>query len=161
VNHGEIVLEHDLLEALIALPEQLFYNTGIATYVWVVTNRKAPARRGKVQLIDATSFWTPMRKSLGDKRREIPFERAQEIVKLLADFEDGATRVTRWSAASCPTPGSTSRSATPRTAKSAWSAIGGDRGGHRPDAERRHRFVELVISREFSEPVHFHLTAFR
>ncbi len=86
------VLEHDLLEALIALPEQLFYNTGIATYVWVVTNRKAPARRGKVQLIDATSFWVPMRKSLGDKRREIPFERAQEIVKLLADFEDGATR---------------------------------------------------------------------
>ena len=86
------VLEHDLLEALIALPEQLFYNTGIATYVWVVTNRKAPARRGKVQLIDATSFWVPMRKSLGDKRREIPFERAQEIMKLLADFEDGTTR---------------------------------------------------------------------
>jgi type I restriction enzyme M protein len=50
------ILEHDLLEALIALPEQLFYNTGIATYVWVVTNRKAPARRGKVQLIDATAF---------------------------------------------------------------------------------------------------------
>ena len=86
------VLEHDLLEALIALPEQLFYNTGIATYVWVVTNRKAPARRGKVQLIDATSFWTPMRKSLGDKRREIPVARAQDIVKILADFEDGATR---------------------------------------------------------------------
>jgi type I restriction enzyme M protein len=86
------VLEHDLLEALVALPEQLFYNTGIATYVWVVTNRKAPARRGKVQLIDATSFWVPMRKSLGDKRREIPFERAQAIVKILADCEDGATR---------------------------------------------------------------------
>jgi type I restriction enzyme M protein len=86
------VLEHDLLEALIALPEQLFYNTGIATYVWVVTNRKAPARRGKVQLIDATSFWTPMRKSLGDKRREIPVDRAQDIVKILADFEDGDTR---------------------------------------------------------------------
>jgi type I restriction enzyme M protein len=57
------VLENDLLEALIALPEQLFYNTGIATYVWVVTNRKAPARRGKVQLVDATSFWVPMRKA--------------------------------------------------------------------------------------------------
>ena len=82
----------DLLEALIALPEQLFYNTGIATYVWVVTNRKAPARRGKVQLIDATSFWTPMRKSLGDKRREIPLDRAQDIVKILTDFEDGDTR---------------------------------------------------------------------
>ncbi|MGH7789292.1 MAG: type I restriction-modification system subunit M, partial [Candidatus Binatia bacterium] len=66
------VLEQDLLEALIALPEQLFYNTGIATYVWVLTNRKANARAGTVQLIDATSFWAPMRKSLGDKRREIP-----------------------------------------------------------------------------------------
>jgi type I restriction enzyme M protein len=88
------IMENDLLEALIALPEQLFYNTGIATYVWVVTNRKAVARKGKVQLIDATSssFWVPMRKSLGDKRREIPLERAQDILKLLANFEDGETR---------------------------------------------------------------------
>ncbi len=86
------ILEHDLLEALIALPEQLFYNTGIATYVWVVTNRKAPARKRKVQLIDATSFWVPMRKSLGDKRREIPLERAQDILKILAHFKDGDTR---------------------------------------------------------------------
>jgi type I restriction enzyme M protein len=86
------ILEHDLLEALIALPEQLFYNTGIATYVWVVTNRKAPTRKGTVQLIDATSFWTPMRKSLGDKRREIPQDRAQDILKILADFRDGDTR---------------------------------------------------------------------
>ena len=86
------VLEHDLLEALIALPEQLFYNTGIATYVWVVTNRKTRARKGKVQLIDATSFWVPMRKSLGDKRREIPLDRAQDILKILADFRDGDAR---------------------------------------------------------------------
>ena len=86
------ILEHDLLEALIALPEQLFYNTGIATYVWVVTNRKAPARKGKVQLIDATSFWVPMRKSLGDKRREIPLERSQDILRILAGFKDGETR---------------------------------------------------------------------
>ena len=86
------ILENDLLEALIALPEQLFYNTGIATYVWVVTNRKAPARKGKVQLVDATSFWVPMRKSLGDKRREIPLERALDILKILADFRDGDTR---------------------------------------------------------------------
>lgn len=83
------VLENDLLEALIALPEQLFYNTGIATYVWVVTNRKVPGRKGKVQLVDATSFWVPMRKSLGDKRREIPLERSQEILRILADFKDG------------------------------------------------------------------------
>lgn len=86
------ILENDWLEALIALPEQLFYNTGIATYVWVVTNRKAPQRQGKVQLIDATSFWVPMRKSLGDKRREIPLERAQDILQLLADYRDGETR---------------------------------------------------------------------
>jgi type I restriction enzyme M protein len=87
------VLEHDLLEALIALPEQLFYNTGIATYVWIVTNRKSPERQRKVQLIDATSFWVPMRKSLGDKRREIPRARAEEIVKILAGFKDGDTRL--------------------------------------------------------------------
>jgi type I restriction enzyme M protein len=86
------ILEKDLLEALIALPEQLFYNTGIATYIWVVTNRKAPARRHRVQLVDATSFWVPMRKSLGDKRREIPLDRAQDIRKIVADFKDGDTR---------------------------------------------------------------------
>ena len=86
------ILENDLLEALIALPEQLFYNTGIAIYVWVLTNRKRPARRGRVQLIDATAFWTLLRKSLGAKRREVPFERKQDILRLLADSEDGATR---------------------------------------------------------------------
>ena len=86
------ILEHDLLEALIALPEQLFYNTGIATYVWVVTNRKAQARKGKVQLIDATSFWAPMRKSLGDKRREIPLERSRDILRVHTGFKDGETR---------------------------------------------------------------------
>jgi type I restriction enzyme M protein len=87
------ILENDLLEALIALPEQLFYNTGIATYIWVVTNRKTKARKGKVQLIDATSFWSPMRKSLGDKRREIPLDREQDILKILAEFRDGDSRV--------------------------------------------------------------------
>jgi len=83
------ILENDWLEALIALPEQLFYNTGIATYVWVLTNRKAPERRGTVQLIDATSFWAPMRKSLGDKRREIPPEKRDEIVRLYREFAEG------------------------------------------------------------------------
>ncbi|MCH8814525.1 MAG: SAM-dependent DNA methyltransferase [Chloroflexi bacterium] len=83
------VLENDWLEALIALPEQMFYNTGIATYVWVLTNRKAPERKGKVQLIDATSFWVPMRKSLGDKRREIPPDKRDEIMALLRGFEEG------------------------------------------------------------------------
>ncbi len=84
-----------------ASSEQLFYNTGIATYVWVVTNRKAPARRGKVQLIDASHFdqdskqglfCVQMRKTLGDKRREIPLERAQDILKVLSDFKDGDAR---------------------------------------------------------------------
>ena len=87
------ILENDLLEALIALPEQLFYNTSIATYVWLLSNRKAPVRRGRVQLIDATSFWSPMRRSLGDKRREIPPEKAADVLKLLVDFEDGAIRM--------------------------------------------------------------------
>ena len=86
------ILENDLLEALIALPEQLFYNTGIATYVWVLTNRKRPERAGRVQLINATSFWVLLRKSLGAKRREIPVDRKEDILQLLGDFEDGATR---------------------------------------------------------------------
>lgn len=82
------ILENDWLEALVALPEQLFYNTGIATYVWVLTNRKARERKGKVQLIDATSFWVPMRKNLGDKRREIPLEKSGEILGLLREFRE-------------------------------------------------------------------------
>ena len=87
------IFENDLLEALIALPEQLFYNTGIATYVWLLTNRKTPKRRGIVQLIDASSFWAPMSRSLGDKRRQITPEKAQDILKLLVDYRDGDTRV--------------------------------------------------------------------
>lgn len=63
------IIERDQLEAIIALPEQMFYNTGIGTFVWIVTNRKAEHRRGKLQLIDARERWTPMKRSLGDKRR--------------------------------------------------------------------------------------------
>ena len=76
------ILENDWLDAIIALPEQLFYNTGISTYVWILSNRKAPEKRGKVQLIDASSFWVPLRKNLGDKRREISDEQIAEIVSL-------------------------------------------------------------------------------
>jgi type I restriction enzyme M protein len=83
------VIENDWLEAIVALPEQLFYNTGIATYVWLLTNRKEPGRKGKVQLIDATSFWRPMRRSLGDKRREIPAGRVQDILGEHRRFEEG------------------------------------------------------------------------
>ena len=87
------IFENDLLEALIALPEQLFYNTGIATYVWLLTNRKAQKRQGKVQLIDASSFWVPMARSLGDKRRQIPPDKARGILKILNDCQDGDTRM--------------------------------------------------------------------
>ena len=83
------ILENDYLDAIVALPEQLFYNTGIATYVWILTNRKEPRRRGKVQLIDATSFWTPMRRSLGDKRREISADQIGAITGIYAAFAEG------------------------------------------------------------------------
>ncbi|MEK7474748.1 MAG: class I SAM-dependent DNA methyltransferase [Candidatus Coatesbacteria bacterium] len=85
------VLENDWLEALIALPEEMFYNTGIATYVWVLTNRKAGERRGKVQLIDATSdaFWEKEAPSLGKKRRKISVEKAQIIIDLVRSFKEG------------------------------------------------------------------------
>lgn len=63
------IIENDWLEAIVALPEQMFYNTGIGTFIWVVTNRKAKKRKGKIQLIDARERWAPMRRSLGDKRR--------------------------------------------------------------------------------------------
>lgn len=86
------IIENDLLEALIALPEQLFYNTGIATYVWLLSNRKDTERQGKVQLIDASSFWELMGRSLGDKRRQIPPEKAQDIMNLRIDYLDGNTR---------------------------------------------------------------------
>jgi type I restriction enzyme M protein len=83
------VLEHDWLEAIVALPEQLFYNTGIATYVWVLANRKEPRRAGVVQLIDAAGLWTPMRKSLGDKRRAIAADHMAQIIALFEAFEEG------------------------------------------------------------------------
>jgi type I restriction enzyme M protein len=65
------IIEHDMLEAIVGLPDQLFYNTGISTYLWIVTNRKRPERRGKVQLINGTEFAWKMKKSLGDKRNQI------------------------------------------------------------------------------------------
>ena len=86
------IFENDLLEAMIALPEQLFYNTGIATYVWLLTNRKTSERKGKVQLIDASQFWTPMPRSLGDKRRQVPSEKAQDILTILENCHGGETR---------------------------------------------------------------------
>jgi len=83
------IIENDWLEAVVALPDQLFYNTGISTYFWVVTNRKSPERRGKVQLVDARGLWQKMRKSLGEKRKELSTDHIAEITKLYGAFEDG------------------------------------------------------------------------
>jgi type I restriction enzyme M protein len=93
------ILESDYLEALIALPQQLFYNTGISTYVWVLANAKPADRKGKVLLIDASEAWLPRRKSLGEKRRDIPdgVERTENyipyIVKLFENFTDGTVTI--------------------------------------------------------------------
>ncbi len=83
------ILEADLLEAIVALPTDMFYNTGIATYIWVLNNHKPKARKGKVQLINAVDLYSKMRKSLGSKRSQIEDEQAAEIVKLYGDFEEG------------------------------------------------------------------------
>jgi type I restriction enzyme M protein len=83
------IIENDWLEAVVALPDQLFYNTGISTYFWVLTNRKHPERRGKVQLVDAREFWVKMRKSLGNKRKQISEEQIEEITHLYAEFTEG------------------------------------------------------------------------
>lgn len=81
------ILQKDLLEAIIALPTDLFYNTGIATYIWVLSKNKPDERKGKVQLIDATSFYTKLRKALGNKRNEIGPEERKTITELYANFE--------------------------------------------------------------------------
>lgn len=83
------LLENDLLEAIVALPEQLFYNTGIASYVWLLSNRKSEERKGKVQLIDARELFVRMRRSLGEKRREIGDEQIAQITKLHGAFAEG------------------------------------------------------------------------
>ena len=94
------IIENDWLEAVVALPEQLFYNTGISTYIWVLTNRKEAHRKGKVQLIDARNHWVPMEKSLGNKRRRIgdPSDKPKDpdyigdITSLHGQFQEGASR---------------------------------------------------------------------
>jgi type I restriction enzyme M protein len=82
------LLENDLVEAIIGLPTDMFYNTGISTYVWIVSNRKPTARKGKVQLIDASGFWQKMRKSLGSKRKELSPEHIEDITCLFGQFEE-------------------------------------------------------------------------
>lgn len=80
------VLENDLVEAIIGLPTDMFYNTGISTYVWILSNKKPQDRKGWVQLIDATSFWQKMRKSLGSKRKELSDDHIAMVTRLFGDF---------------------------------------------------------------------------
>ena len=92
-NIRKWIIEKDWLEAIIALPEQMFYNTGIGTYVWIVTNRKEGRRKGRIQLLDARDLWTPggsedNKRSLGDKRRHLAAAQIEEIVRLYGRFED-------------------------------------------------------------------------
>ena len=85
-NIRKYLLENDLLEAIIALPNDIFYNTGIATYIWVLSNKKPPQRKGKVQLINANGMYQKRRKSLGNKRNDIPQSAIDEITRIYADF---------------------------------------------------------------------------
>ena len=88
------IIENDMLEGIVALPDQLFYNTGISTYIWIITNRKnadplkGPVRKGRIQLVDATSFYQKMRKSLGNKRNEITEEQIKEITRIYGEFKE-------------------------------------------------------------------------
>ena len=82
------ILRNDLLEAIIALPVDLFYNTGLQTYIWILSKNKSPRRRGKVQLIDASSFCKPLRKKLGDKKNEISPENREAVTRLYTDFRE-------------------------------------------------------------------------
>ena len=83
------IIENDWLDAIVALPDQLFYNTGIFTYVWLVTNRKPPERKGKVQLIDGTRFFRKMKKSLNNKRNEIAEEQIRQLTRVYGNYQDG------------------------------------------------------------------------
>jgi type I restriction enzyme M protein len=86
------IIENDWLEAIVALPDQLFYNTGIYTYIWIVTNRKSKQRRGKVQLINGVHFFRKMRKSLNNKRNEITPEHIDELTRIYGNFQHDETR---------------------------------------------------------------------
>ncbi len=89
-NIRKWIIENDWLEAIVALPTDMFYNTGISTYIWVLTNHKAPERKGKIQLINAAEFFQKMRKSLGSKRKELGPDDIDRITALYGEFEAGA-----------------------------------------------------------------------
>ena len=85
------IIENDWLDAIVAMPDQLFYNTGIFTYVWLVTNRKPPERRGKVQLINGTWFFKKMKKSLNNKRKEISEDQIRHLTRVYGNYQNGET----------------------------------------------------------------------
>lgn len=87
-NLRRYIIENDLLEAIIAVPEKMFYNTGIGTFIWIVTNRKESRRKGKIQLIDATGLKSPLRKNLGEKNCEFTLEINEQILRAYMDFEE-------------------------------------------------------------------------
>lgn len=87
-NARRYMIENDLVEAIIALPEKMFYNTGIGTFIWVLSNRKEERRKGKIQLIDATAIKTPLRKNMGEKNCELSPEQRAEIVRIFMAFEE-------------------------------------------------------------------------
>ena len=87
-NIRKWIIENDLLEGIIALPTDMFYNTGIATYIWVLTNKKEAKRKGKIQLVNASEYYQSMRKSLGNKRKEITLEQIEEIKNIYEKFEE-------------------------------------------------------------------------
>ena len=91
-NIRQWIIENDWLEAIVALPDQLFYNTGISTYIWLLTNRKEPHRQGKIHLIDGRQFFTKMRRSLGKKRNELSPEQVDDLTRIHGNFLDGETR---------------------------------------------------------------------
>ena len=107
------VLENDLLEAIIGLPTDMFYNTGISTYIWIVSNRKPAHRQGKVQLIDASNMWQKMRKSLGSKRKELNDEHIAEITRIFGEAKEV------WLDAETGKPVKLNKDGTPRAKSSA------------------------------------------
>lgn len=94
-NLRQYILEQDLLEAIVAVPEKMFYNTGISTYIWVLANKKEERRKGKVQLIDATSFKKPLRKNLGEKNCEVDKAIREHILELYMAFDQADERYSK------------------------------------------------------------------
>lgn len=89
-NARRYLIESDLVEAVIALPEKMFYNTGIGTYIWVLNNKKEERRKGKIQLIDATAMKSPLRKNMGEKNCELTPELRDEIIRIFMEMEESS-----------------------------------------------------------------------